>query len=127
MRKTVFITSPELWQRGHGPDHPLRPMRLKRTVELLEEFKAFEAPNVQVITPRLSTEDELALFHNHEYITAVRLLSKGDTHFPAYRYGFGPGDNPVFSDMFDIEALRIPLIRDHGVHLSAPRAINDKP
>ena len=39
MRKVIFLTTPELWQRGHGPDHPLRPMRLKRTVELLEEFE----------------------------------------------------------------------------------------
>jgi len=107
MRQAIFLTSPELWQRGHGPDHPLRPMRLKRTVELLDEFEALEAPNVQVIAPRLPTEDELALFHTREYINAVRSLSKGETHPPAYRFGFGPGDNPVFSGMFDTEALKV--------------------
>ena len=107
MRKAIFLTSPELWRRGHGGDHPLRPMRLKRTVELLEEFESLEAPNVKVIVPRLSTEDELAIFHTREYITAVRLLSKGEPHIPAYRYGFGPGDNPVFTDMFDTEALKV--------------------
>ena len=63
-------------------------------------------PNVQVVTPHPATDDELALFHTREYIDAVRRLSAGDTQVPAWRYRFGPGDNPVFAGMFESERLK---------------------
>lgn len=107
MRQVVFLSSPAVWQRGHGPNHPLKPERLRRTHELLVEFGAFEASNVQLIAPRPATEEELALFHTRDYIDVVRALSAGDTTVPASRYGFGPGDNPVFAGMFDSERLKV--------------------
>jgi acetoin utilization protein AcuC len=107
MRQAVFLSSPALWQRGHGPQHPLKPERLQRTHELLDEYGAFDAPNVRLVAPRLPTDDELALFHTREYIDAVRALSAGDSTLPAHRYGFGPGDNPVFEGMFESEGLKV--------------------
>ena len=107
MREVIFLSSAEVWQRGHGPDHPLKPERLQRTHELLAEYGALELPNVQVIPPRLASGPELALFHEVEYVDAVRALSQGDTSVPAWRYGFGPGDNPVFPGMYDSERLKV--------------------
>ena len=52
MRRAVFLSTPAVWQHGHGPNHPLKPERLQRTFELLEAYDAFSAPNVQVTTPR---------------------------------------------------------------------------
>lgn len=103
----VFLSSPELWQRGHGPNHPLKPERLQRTHELLVEYGAFEAGRVRLVPPRPATEVELALFHTQEYVDAVRGLSEGDTSLPAGRYGFGPGDNPVFAGMYDSAGLKV--------------------
>lgn len=105
--RVVFLASPQVWQRGHGPNHPLKPERLQRTYELLQEYGAFEAANVQVIPPRQATVEELALFHTREYIDVVRRLSQGDTTPPAAQYGFGPGDNPVFEGMFESEGLKV--------------------
>ena len=107
MRQTVFLSSPEVWQRGHGPDHPLKPERLQRTHELLAEYGAFEAPNVRLMAPRPATKAELLLFHTTEYVDVVRALSEGDSALPAWRYGFGPGDNPIFEGMFDSEGLKV--------------------
>ena len=106
-RAAAFLASPELWEHGHGPAHPLKPERLQRTYELLEEYGAFQAPNVQVVRPRPATADELALFHTGEYIAAVQALSQGDYSLPARRYNFGPGDNPVFGGMYDSERLKV--------------------
>lgn len=105
--EVAFLAAPAVWQRGHGPNHPLKPERLQRTYELLDEYGALEAPNVRVVAPRPATEDELALFHTHDYIDVVRMLSRGDTTIPAGRYGFGPGDNPVFAGMFESEGLKV--------------------
>jgi acetoin utilization protein AcuC len=105
--QVIFLSDEALWQRGHGPDHPLKPERLRRTHELLEETGALEWPNVRVLAPRPATEEELTLFHRGEYIDAVRALSNGDRSVPPARYGFGPGDNPVFSGMYDSEGLKV--------------------
>ncbi len=107
MRNVVFLSSPELWKRGFGPNHPLKPDRLQRTYELLDELGALKAPNVQVIEPRTIEENELALFHTQEYISAVRSLSKGERLVLAYRFGFGPGDNPIFAGMFESSQLKV--------------------
>ncbi|UCF61796.1 MAG: acetoin utilization protein AcuC [Anaerolineaceae bacterium] len=107
MRKVIFLHSPRFWQQSFGPNHPLRGERLQRTYELLDEYRAFEPENVQVITPTPPSEGELALFHTQEYIDAVRSLSKGETHIPSARYGFGPGDNPVFTGMFESSGLKV--------------------
>lgn len=91
---------------GHGPSHPLKPERLKRTWDLLHAYRAFELEGSQIVTPRLASDEELALFHTPEYIDAVKRLSRGDASVHAWRYHFGPGDNPVFPHMYETEALK---------------------
>ena len=103
----IFLSSPDVWQRGHGPEHPLKPERLQRTHALLEAYGAFEWPNLRLVAPRLAEEEELHLFHTAEYVDAVRALSKGDTTIPAARYNFGPGDNPIFQGMYESEGLKV--------------------
>jgi acetoin utilization protein AcuC len=71
MRQVIFLSSPQVWQIGHGSNHPLKPERLQRTHELLTEYGAFQAPNVKVIPPRPASDDELALFHTRPYIEVV--------------------------------------------------------
>jgi acetoin utilization protein AcuC len=107
MRQVVFLSSPELWERGHGRQHPLKPERLRRTHELLAEYGALELVNVQVVAPRLASAEELTLFHTVEYVDVVRALSQGQGDIPAYRFGFGPGDNPVFQGMYESEGRKV--------------------
>lgn len=107
MQRLVFLSAPELWARGHGPEHPLKPERLKRTHDLLAAYGAFDHPEVRLLAPRPASEAELTLFHTPEYVAAVRALSQGDFSVPASRYNFGPGDNPVFEGMYDSERLKV--------------------
>jgi acetoin utilization protein AcuC len=106
-RRVVFLSSPAVWQRGHGAQHPLKPERLQRTHKLLEESGALDWPNVRVVPPRPATHEELTLFHAGEYVDAVRALSAGESSLPAARYNFGPGDNPVFTGMYESEGLKV--------------------
>ena len=39
--EAAFICSEELWLRGFGKNHPLRPERLKRTYDLLTADLAY--------------------------------------------------------------------------------------
>jgi len=85
----------------------MKPERLKRTFELLDQLGAFRADNVELVEPRMATEDELALFHAPDYIEITRQLSRGEQNLPAAKYGYGPGDNPVFMGMYDTESLKV--------------------
>lgn len=73
----------------------------------MHDYGAFDAPNVSLVAPRVATSSELTLFHTSEYVAVVQALSAGDITIPAYRYGFGPGDNPIFEGMFESEALKV--------------------
>ncbi len=106
MRRAVFLSSPDLWQRGFGRNHPLKPERLRRTQALLEAYHAFDVPHVELVEPRPASDETLALFHTPAYIDAVRRLSTGDRSVPAHAYGFGPGDNPIFEGMDKTSRLK---------------------
>jgi acetoin utilization protein AcuC len=106
VRKTALIYSKEMWAHGHGTSHPLRPERLRMVCELLHAYHALDGERSCHYTPTTATAEELALWHTVEYIDAVRRLSAGDRSVPAYRFNFGPGDNPVFASMYETEALK---------------------
>jgi len=106
MRQVALIASSVLWEHGHAGGHPLRPERLRRTVDLMAKCGLLARANVTVVPPRLATDEELGLFHTPEYVDAVRRLSRGEREPDASRFNFGPGDNPVFSGMFDSEAAK---------------------
>lgn len=110
MRRVVVLATPAMWQTGHGPDHPLKPERLRRTYELMDEFGLLRRPNVRVVEPGPATDDQLALFHTREYIDAVRRLSEAQGSaegVSAARFNFGQGDNPVFPGMHGLHALAV--------------------
>jgi acetoin utilization protein AcuC len=78
-----------------GPGHPLKPERLRRTIELIERY------GVETINPGIGRVEDLLRVHDEEYVDAVRRLSGGIEGANAYRFGFGSGDNPVFPGMFE--------------------------
>jgi acetoin utilization protein AcuC len=95
----------------------MRAERLEMTYELLLAYGAFEGEDSKLIAPTPASEDELALWHTHDYIEAVRRLSEGDSRIQARRYNFGPGDNPVFAGMYETESLKA------GATLQAARMV----
>ena len=111
-RRAVFLSTPDLWKAGHGSQHPLKPERLQQTFDLLQAYRAFEAPNTRVVAPPQATAEELALIHSERYIEAVRILSEGGSwtemreYISPRRYGFGEGDNPIFPGMYETESLK---------------------
>jgi acetoin utilization protein AcuC len=104
--EAAFICSEELWVRGFGQAHPLKPERLRRTYELLTAYRAFDAPNSHLVPPRPASRDDLLLFHTAEYVDAVASLSRGEGHAQARRYNFRPDETPVFPGMFETEGLK---------------------
>jgi acetoin utilization protein AcuC len=98
----ALIWDPALAAYDLGDAHPLNPLRLTLSVELMGACGIL-TPGV-VIAPRQATENELMLVHSIGYIEAVREAS--DWGFGTrMAMGLGTEDNPVYPGMHDIAAL----------------------
>ena len=104
-RKTAFIYSDDLSRHTLSETHPMKPVRLRYTHELLDSYGAFDAPNVSVASPRNALNNEIMWYHTPEYIDAVRRLNDGDATVDQLRFNFGPGDNPAYEGIYDASAL----------------------
>lgn len=108
MSKTVtyFVYSDELQEYNFSPTHPLQPVRLKLTYELLKDYGVFDRKHMEVVPGRPATDEELMLVHAWEYINAVKKISEtGEEPIKGYEFGIGPGDNPAFKGMHEASSL----------------------
>jgi acetoin utilization protein AcuC len=115
--RVLLVYSPELVQYDHGPSHPLRPVRVKLTRELIAAYGILD--DVPERAPRVATDEELGLVHTERYIDAVRRAGNGESG-DWWRFGFGPGDNPIFPNMHEASA------RVAGGSLVAAEAVLDR-
>jgi acetoin utilization protein AcuC len=100
----------------HGPQHPLRPARVILTRELINAFGLVDGARVTEAVARNATDDELLMVHTEEYLDAVKRAGRGEDG-DWWRFGFGPGDNPIFPEMHEASA------RVAGASLGAAEAV----
>lgn len=85
-----------------GPTHPLKPVRVELTVELIRALEICDGNHAIEVPAGSYSEDELLRVHNADYVETVKRLSReraARSH--AWEYGLGPGDNPVFVGMHE--------------------------
>jgi len=91
------VYSPEVAEYDHGPQHPLRPIRVVLTRELISAYGLL-GDGVEEIPMPMASDEELLLVHTESYVDAVKRAGAGEPGDWS-RYGFGPGDNPIFPEM----------------------------
>lgn len=102
----AYVYADAMSQHVLRNDHPLRPVRLRYTYELLEAFGAFDGKTSLLVEPRLATEEDLLTTHTPEYVDAVKRYSDGGSTGDGARYGFAAqGDNPIFPGMYEAALL----------------------
>ena len=105
-RRVAFVYEDAVSQHLLRRDHPMRPLRLRHTYELLQAYGAFDGDASLLIPPRPATEDELRWLHSPEYIAAVRSFSLGLSVYDLQRFNFSAqGDNPIYPGIYDASAL----------------------
>jgi acetoin utilization protein AcuC len=103
--KTALVYS-DAWARfDYGPTHPLRMERLGLTFALMEQSGLTTRPAMRIVAPRPASEAELRGFHTAEYLDALRAAGAGAEVPAPYRYGLGPGDNPIWPGVYEASAL----------------------
>lgn len=89
-------------------DHPMQPLRLQLTLELVEDLGLLEDPAVVKIRPTRANDEKLSRIHDRHYIEAVKLLSAQSANSRrrslAEHYGFTSVDNPAFPGMHEAAA-----------------------
>ena len=105
-RKAAFIYDEAMSHHQLRGDHPMRPVRLQYTFDLLQSYGAFDQNNSLLVPPRPATEEELGMLHTAEYVAAVRSFSQGLSGYEPGRFNFSAqGDNPMYRGMYDAAAL----------------------
>ena len=105
--KIGLIYTEEYQKYNFGRDHPLRPLRLKLTYSLMQKLKLLDHERLTILKPRVATQQEIERIHSPQYVEVVKILSENpeDKSIVPYRYGLGPGDNPIFKGMYEASAL----------------------
>ncbi|PWA09471.1 acetoin utilization protein AcuC [Pueribacillus theae] len=105
-KNAIFIYSDDMLKYKFHDDHPFNQLRVQMTLDLLKQSDAIDSK--QVITPRMATDEEIALIHSIDYMDAVKLAGQGNLDPQiAESYGLGTEDTPVFKEMHEASALLV--------------------
>jgi len=99
--RTAFIYSDEFASYNYGAGHPMRPLRLRLTYELIKAYNLLDLPDTELIRARKATHEEVLSFHTPDYIKTLEYANFGNLPKDGGRYGLGYGDNPVFHGVYD--------------------------
>ncbi|HVF08505.1 MAG TPA: acetoin utilization protein AcuC [Actinomycetota bacterium] len=111
-----LVVAPGAEDYDHGPGHPLRPARVLLTWELIEAYGMFQQETVIRLGADAADDEMLGLVHTPGFIDATRRAGHG-LEGPWGRFGYGPGDNPIFDRMHEAAAIVA------GGSLEAARAV----
>jgi acetoin utilization deacetylase AcuC-like enzyme len=102
----VFRSEYELYD--FGPQHPLRPERIRSSLDLLQMLGLGPEADQMLHTPEATSAD-LQLVHAPEYVNAVQrfdlFADDAGLAAEAERWGLGAGDSPAFVGMHAASAL----------------------
>ena len=87
--RSAFVYDQILSQHVLSPKHPLKPIRLQYTYDLLNSYGIFDDSRVSVVKPRLAKYEEVLSFHSSRYVDAVSWVSEGKETADLGLFGFG--------------------------------------
>ena len=104
----TLVYGDELMKHHLSDSHPLQPIRVKLTMELISSTGLIE--HCHLVPPRRATIEELQLVHSPEYVELVRKLSDPEQRRRVPRHsvieaGFDSADNPISDELHEGAAL----------------------
>jgi acetoin utilization protein AcuC len=102
--RTGLVVAPEAGMYDHGPQHPLRPDRVLLTWDLISATGLDALPTVEVLAAEPASRTDLERVHSPPFIDATERAGHGEDGDWS-RFGYGPGDNPIFANMHEAGAI----------------------
>jgi acetoin utilization protein AcuC len=99
--KTAFIYSNDFVRFDYGFGHPLNPIRLKLTYELIKACGLLSPNDQRLVEPFPASVEDLLTYHTSEYIGMLQSSNGGQQIAGAELFGLGSADNPIFHGVFD--------------------------
>jgi len=97
--RTTLLYSEKFLNYDLGPLHPLRPVRVKLTHDLIQAKGLLDEDEIKITVPRVSSEEEILLFHEKEYVRLVQKYSERGSGL------LDAGDTPAFKGCFEATSL----------------------
>jgi acetoin utilization protein AcuC len=97
--KTGLVWDERLLDYNLGAQHPLRPIRVKLTYELIRSKGILRQGSIEIVKPRLATREEILLFHENDYVRLVEEYSKKGSGL------LDAGDTPAFKRCYEVTSL----------------------
>ncbi len=97
--RTTLLYSEKFLDYNLGPFHPLRPVRVKLTHDLIQSKGLLNENSSKITLPRVASEEEILLFHEKEYVRLVQKYSERGSGL------FDAGDTPAFKECFEATSL----------------------
>ena len=97
--KTGLVWDERSLDYDFGPEHPLRPLRVKLTYDLIRSKGILDQNSVQVVKPRPASREEILLFHEEDYVRLVEQYSKKGSGL------LDMGDTPAFKGCYEATSL----------------------
>ncbi len=105
MSHTSLVYTPKFSDYDLGPSHPLKPVRVQRTYEMIQACGLLKGRSVSVSEPSPADEETIARVHSRDYLEAVRAASEMGSLKRPQTYGLGTVDNPIVKGMYEAAAL----------------------
>ncbi len=96
----AFIYNEEWWRFSYGELHPMKPLRLKLTYDIIKAVGLLEDPEIETIEGKPASIDYILRFHTRDYIDELKYVDSGAPSVDSMGFGLGSGDNPVFPGVF---------------------------
>lgn len=103
--RAAFLYSDRFGSFYYGSEHPMKPVRLRLTRELMAALGLDGLPGTRMVEARSATEAELLLFHTPEYLRVLKEANTGIIPVGGTQHGLGFADNPVFNGVYEWSAL----------------------
>ena len=97
--RTTLVYSEKFLNYNLGPTHPLRPIRVKLTHDLIQAKGLIDNKSITTTNARVATEEEILLFHEAEYVQLVKKYSEKGSGV------LDMGDTPAFKGCFEATSL----------------------
>lgn len=97
--RTTLLYSERFLDYNFGPLHPLRPVRVKLTYDLIQSKGLLNEDEIKITVPRVASEEEVLLFHEKAYVRLVQKYSERGSGL------LDAGDTPAFKGCFEATSL----------------------
>jgi acetoin utilization protein AcuC len=99
--RVALVTDDALAAYDFGDDHPLAPVRVELTIDLIRRLGMVDGTRVIEVAPGEIDEETILRRHRADFVAAVRRASADPAFRPPVAYGLGPGDTPQFPGMHE--------------------------